>query len=72
MTIAGNTTLTGLSDGSHSIVIYSNDTLGNMGKSDTIFFEVNTEDSTAPIVLSGVIVIAIGVGILVYFKKRKH
>jgi hypothetical protein len=74
-TIQGNTTLTGLSDGSHSIVVYANDTLGNMGKSDTVFFTVNiptAENFIPAIVLSGMIVIAVAVGLLVYFKKRKH
>jgi hypothetical protein len=74
-TIQGNITLTGLSDGSHSIVVYANDTVGNMGISDTVFFTVNAltaEDFTPAIVLSGVIVIVIMVGLLVYFKKRKH
>jgi hypothetical protein len=74
-TIRGNTTLTGLSDGSHSIVIYANDTLGNMGKSDTISFTVNTpkvEKFIPAIALSGTIVIAVAVSLLVYFKKRKH
>ncbi len=35
-TISGNTTLTELSEGVHSIEIYANDTAGNMGKSGTI------------------------------------
>jgi hypothetical protein len=42
VTIAGNTTLTGLSDGSHSLTIYANDTAGNMGASSTISFIVDT------------------------------
>jgi hypothetical protein len=74
-TIQGNTTLTGLSDGSHSIVIYANDTLGNMAKSDTVFFTVNTptiEKFIPAIALSGTIVIAVAVSLLVYFKKRKR
>ena len=74
-TIQGNTTLTGLSDGSHSIVIYANDTLGNMAKSDTVFFTVNAptiEKFIPAIALSGTIVIVVAVSLLVYFKKRKH
>lgn len=74
-TIQGNFTLTELSDGSHNIVVYANDTLGNMGKSETIFFSVNTGDSTLAIVLSGMIVVAVAivsVGLLVYFKKHKN
>jgi hypothetical protein len=45
VTIAGNSTLTNLPDGSHSLVVYANDTAGNMGKSETIFF---TADTTTP------------------------
>jgi hypothetical protein len=44
-TILGNATLTGLSKGSHCLIVYANDTAGNTGKSDTVFFTVNTEPS---------------------------
>ncbi len=44
VTVTGNTTLTGLSDGSHSIVVYANDTIGNMGSSQVIFFSVEIHD----------------------------
>lgn len=40
VTITGNTTLT-LSEGSHRIKVYANDTHGNMGWSDTISFMVD-------------------------------
>jgi len=40
ITISGNTTISGLSEGSHNIVVYANDTVGNMGKSATIYFVV--------------------------------
>jgi len=41
-TISGNTTLTSLPDGSHQVVVYANDTSGNMGASNTIHFTVDT------------------------------
>jgi hypothetical protein len=41
-TLTGNTTLTALTEGTHDLVVYANDTVGNIGKSDTIFFTVNT------------------------------
>ncbi len=47
-TVAGNTTLTWLTEGYHSVVVYANDTAGNMGKSDTIFFTINTQPSPPP------------------------
>ena len=42
VTIAGNTTLLGLSDGAHSVLVYANDTSGNMGSSNKVFFSVDT------------------------------
>ena len=47
-TITGNTTLAGISEGTHSIVVYANDTAGNIGKSDTVFFTINTQPSPSP------------------------
>jgi hypothetical protein len=41
-TLLGNTTITGLSEGSHNLVIYANDIAGNTGKSDTVFFTIDT------------------------------
>jgi len=40
VTITGNTTLTSLSYGSHRIVVYANDTYGNMGVSNTVYFVI--------------------------------
>lgn len=45
ITIDGNTTLTGLSEGTHSIILYGNDTSGNMNHSDIIYF---TTDLSPP------------------------
>ena len=42
VTITGNTTLTSLADSSHSVVVYANDTAGNMGASSTVYFTVDT------------------------------
>ena len=41
VTIAGNTTLYNLTQGIHSVVVYANDTEGNMGSSNKIFFYEN-------------------------------
>jgi len=40
-TISGNVTLTNLTEGNHNLVVYANDTYGNMGKSDTAYFTVS-------------------------------
>jgi len=42
VTIDGNTTLSGLSDGVHSVLVYANDTSGNSGSSDIVYFSVDT------------------------------
>jgi hypothetical protein len=42
VTVSGNTTLAGLSDGVHTITVYANDTAGNMGHSVTVYFAVDT------------------------------
>ena len=49
-TVTGNSTLTGLMDGSHSLVVYANDTAGNMGVSDIINFTVDTTPPTITII----------------------
>jgi hypothetical protein len=38
VTIAGDTMLLGVPYGSHHIVVYANDTSGNMGASQTVYF----------------------------------
>jgi len=45
VTITGNTTLSGLPEGSHNLVIYAEDTGGNTGDSETFYFAV---DNTPP------------------------
>ena len=41
VTVSGNTTLVGLSEGIHTITVYANDTAGNTGHSDTVYFTIN-------------------------------
>jgi parallel beta-helix repeat protein len=41
VTITGNTTLTDLSEGTHYITVYANDTSGNMGASETVYFTIS-------------------------------
>jgi hypothetical protein len=76
-TITGNVTLTGLAEGSHSIIVYANDTAGNMGTSEKIFFTIIQETQSEPfptiLVIAPIASVAVvGVGLLVYFKKRKR
>ena len=76
-TINGNTTLTDLSGGLHNITVYAWDDAGNIGFSEVVFFTIIEEPEPEPlptvlVVASVIIVAVIGVGLLLYFKKRKH
>jgi hypothetical protein len=74
VTIASNTTIVGLANGLHNVTVYVNDTFGNTGTSKTIPFTVaQPEPFPTVLVAIGVVSAAvIGIGLLVYFKKRKH
>lgn len=80
VTIAGNTTLTDLSIGKHNCTVYAADVEGEIGASETITFTVSKleqpESEPFPtmlvVIVSAVLVSIIAVGLLVYFKKRKH
>jgi hypothetical protein len=74
--INGNTTLTDLPNGQHNVTVYATDEFGYTGKSETLFFNVNapesTEFSVVPLVIAFVIIVVIvGAGWLVYFRRRK-
>ena len=78
-TICGNVTLAGLGEGSHSLVIYANDTFGNLGVSDTVFFSVSLPapsliDLIGSLAVPAVAVVSVATvsfGLVVYFLKRK-
>lgn len=83
VTIAGNTTLTGLSVGAHNLTVYAWDDAGNIGASQMVNFAVaNMTSATLQpsepfptalvIAASGASAAGIAVGVLVYFKKRNH
>lgn len=80
ITVAGNCTLTELSDGRHSLTVYAWDMVGNIGVSETVTFAVDKQpESTSDpepfpwlLVIAVVVVVAAVVGVLTYFKKRKH
>jgi hypothetical protein len=76
-TLPGNTTLTGLSNGTHTITVYVFTERGQ-ANSQTVHFTVSPETQlqpepfpTALVVASVVLVAVIGIGLLVYFKKRQ-
>jgi hypothetical protein len=84
VTLAANSTLPQLSNGLHNVTIYSNDTCGNFGKSETINFNVTVPEpskiqsepvsyfssSSTFTILSIAIIISVFAGLIVYFKKR--
>jgi parallel beta-helix repeat protein len=74
ITITGNTTVSGLPNGLHSLIVYANDTAGNTGSSEMVFFTVETrrEESFPTWVLAVIVTIVVFVAaLLVYFTKIK-
>ncbi len=73
ITIQGNTTITNLTSGSHSIVIFANDTSGNIGKTGIIEFHVKSEVPVATIdvgiIAVALVIVGVGVLFLIYFAK---
>jgi hypothetical protein len=73
LTVAGNTTLTGLSTGVHNVTVYATDIAGNIGALETIYFNVDVPATfpTAPVIASAATAAAITAALLVYSKKRR-
>jgi parallel beta-helix repeat protein len=59
-----------LSDGSHSLTVYANDTAGDMGKSETMHFTIDTFP-TIWVIVSIAMIALVGAAFLVYFLKIK-
>jgi hypothetical protein len=72
VTIAGNTTLTRLSNGEHNVTVYYADIVGNVGASVTLYFTVAVPNSFPTTLVIIASLALVGVGLLVYFKTRKH
>jgi hypothetical protein len=75
VTIGGNTTLTGLTNGSHNLTVYAWDTAGNLGVSETITFNVKVPEpfpTTFVVATSVALFVVVGIGFLMFLKKRKH
>jgi hypothetical protein len=86
VTVNGDVVLRNMSAGSHSVTVYAEDTAGNKGASETLYFTVEEaesleelafleeiESSRVTLVLASTgAVSAVAVCLLVYFKKRKH
>jgi len=73
VTVDGNLTLTGLTIGEHNVTVYAWDTAGNVGASQAVCFTIAEPFPVVPVAAaSGASVAIIGVGLLVYLKKRHH
>jgi hypothetical protein len=70
--ISGNTTISGLSIGSHNLTFYATDDAGNTAFCQTIHFKIEEPFPTTIVIASVITVAVVGVGLLLYFKKRKH
>jgi outer membrane protein assembly factor BamB len=70
VTIQGNTTITGLSDGPHSIVVYAIDENGHSGASETIYFTTKTFPDLSLLLVSAAAIIGAAL-IVVYIWKKK-
>lgn len=75
VTVAGNTTLNEVPNGSHNLTVYAIDQFGNTGISETVYFSVEAPEPF-PVVLvaaaSGVAIISVAVCVFYYRKKRNH
>ena len=80
VTSTGNTTLSGLANGSHNITVYAKDEFENTGASETVTFTIAKETEAFPIrlavaaavvVAALVLLAAVSVGLSAYLKKRK-
>jgi hypothetical protein len=77
VTVTGNTTLNVLFPGEYNVTVYAQDAVGNVGASETIYFNTakkpEPESYPTTIVIATIAAVAvISVGLLVYFKKRNH
>jgi hypothetical protein len=76
VTVAGNTTLAGLSIGEHNVTVFATDEVENTGASETVFFTIAEPAEPFPTTMLiapiASVAVASALGMLVYFKKRKH
>ncbi|MGD6853223.1 MAG: Kelch repeat-containing protein [Candidatus Bathyarchaeia archaeon] len=70
ITFTGNITLTGLSSRQHTLVVYANDTYGNMGVSEKVAFSVPEPFPFLFVGIIGVVITFAVILLLVYIKKK--
>ncbi len=72
VTINGNTTMQGLTEGTHNLIVYATDAAGNTGVSEMIAFSVATPVSTTVVAAAAVFTVVVVASLLVYFRKGAH
>jgi N-acetylneuraminic acid mutarotase len=68
--VTGNVTLPVLSEGSHRVTFYAEDDVGNIGSSETVYFNIQLFPTTLVIAIVATAIIAIA-GSYLYLKRRK-
>jgi len=71
VTITGNTTLSGMSNGLHNIIIHAKDTFENMVTYEAIWFSIAEPFPTTSVIASIITVAIVGIGLIFYFTKHK-
>jgi len=75
VTVTGNATIAGLTSGLHNITVYAKDSFENTGTPETVTFTVAEPEpfpTTLVATVSGASAAIIGIGLLIYFRKRKR
>lgn len=74
-TIDGNTTLTGLQNVDHKLIVYATDEAGNVGVSETIDFNVQvllSPQTALPIIPPMIVVLVGGLSLMIIIRKRNR
>lgn len=75
ITVTGNGTIANMTNGLHTIMVYANDTFGNIGSSQISNFTIARLKpifSPAVTAISGISAVVVISGVIVYFKKIRH
>jgi hypothetical protein len=70
VTVTGNATLSGLTNGLHNVTVYAEDTFGNVGASEMVYFSVEVPFPATLVVAPVASVVVVGAVLAIYFRKR--
>ncbi len=74
-TINGNVTLTALTEGSHNLIIYANDTAGDMGASQCVYFTISSQwafSKTPWVAAAAAIIIIVLAASTIYLARKRR